>query len=289
MLWNDGSCSRVAVPDELADDLTLRGVHDSSNGVDYCVLMDHSDVNNDGVYDAGMLLFMVAGNRGALHRRLHVSAPHIGTDSLTVAQSVELFRGVGAHTVLAAGASRYAFNGASTCDAAYSAMDAAHSDTVAMHIAALQVLASSNDAGWQSWYLQLHGMADDTCTVDAFVSHGGGSNAVYSQAGNVATDIATRVTNTGLYTAATPATNACTLRGSDNVLGRVVNGVAAGWECTTSVSSSVVVAGRFIHIEQRRVLREAAQRTLWRDVLRAVFPMDCGPGRVADAVTGMCV
>jgi hypothetical protein len=169
------------------------------------------------------------------------------------------------------------------------AADAAHSDTVAMHIAALQVLASSNDAGWQSWYLQLHGMADDTCTVDAFVSHGGGSNAVYSQAGNVATDIATRVTNTGLYTAATPATNACTLRGSDNVLGRVVNGVAAGWECTTSVSSSVVVAGRFIHIEQRRVLREAAQRTLWRDVLRAVFPMDCGPGLLADAVTGMCV
>jgi phage tail sheath gpL-like len=97
-----------------------------------------------------------------------------------------------------------------------------------------------------SLFVQLHGIASTTCTVDAFISHGGGGTSVYGEAGNGASALAAAlplaITAAGLspITAATPATNNCAKKGSDNIFGRRVNGVA--WQASVARAGGLPAA-----------------------------------------------
>jgi hypothetical protein len=104
-------------------------------------------------------------------------------------------------------------------------------------------------------FVQLHAIANSTCTVDAFVSHGGGGTAVYGEAGNIATALATTLpgqvlaAGQGTVTAATPATNTCVNKGSDNIFGRRVNGVA--WQVCVCAARSAAVEILVLAVSQK--------------------------------------
>jgi len=57
----------------------------------------------------------------------------------------------------------------------------------------------------------------------------------------------------------------CSLNGTDNVQGRLLNGVASGDLCTVAATG---YTGRFIHIEQKFDFRNAAD---WISAILATF------------------
>jgi hypothetical protein len=96
-------------------------------------------------------------------------------------------------------------------------------------------------------------MAASTCGVEAYLSQGRNQAPV---AGDKILDLKSNMlAQHPTWNIAVPGTNACTLNATDNVQGRLLNGVPAGSVCGTAAAS---YSGRFIHNEQDPGFRNPA-------------------------------
>jgi hypothetical protein len=243
----NGSCS-VALPAAIAIAAQIRTFTDSATGRNYCLLMEVLDANNNGKVDRGWGAFMV--NASATLEISH-QAPHPLADLTTENQSIGVFGGTDSRSWLMAGAHRMAATGSNACQSSYGASDAAHAINNMFHATNLELMSFYGNTDWQA--IQWHGMAADTCSpANAFLSHGRTVNPA-------ATDKNLLLKNSMIsahptWVLETPVSS-CSLNATDNVQGRLINGVPEASVCGTAASS---YNGKFLHIEQDPGFRTAS-------------------------------
>jgi hypothetical protein len=255
-----GSCSGT-LPSSLAGIAQRRSFADSESGKTYCVLMEVLDANNNGIVDRGWGTLIVDANAS---REISHQAPHPISDSTTELQAVGVFKGTDSRSFLMAGAHRNASSASNACQSAYSASDVAHNAATMFQAANEEMLAFYGARDW--WAIQWHGMAADSCsTVEAYISHGSGVAPV---AGDKHLELKTAaLVYHPTWRVAVPGAGACSLNGTDNVQGRLLNGVDAAEVCTTAAPG---YSGMFLHIEQDPNFRAPAD---WIPAVRDTWPV----------------
>jgi hypothetical protein len=243
-----GGACHVALPASLATNAQMRTFTDTSTGQSFCLLMEVLDANNNGKVDKGYGTVIVNNNA-----TLEIShqAPHPLYDISTENQAITIFGATNSRSYVMAGAHRDANSGSSTCESSYAPADAAHNINNMFHQTQIALMAFYGSTTWQA--IQWHGMAVDTCDENAFLSHGVAVNPS-------ATDKNLELKNNMVakhptWNLGTPVSGGCSLNATDNVQGRLINGVPAANVCTTAASS---YNGMFLHIEQDPGFRTAS-------------------------------
>ena len=255
-----GSCD-ATLPQSLAGVASRRPFVDAANGKTYCVLMEVLDTDGNSIVDRGWGTFIVDPNAT---REISHQAPHPLSDIATEAQAIGAFRDSDSRSFLMAGTHRNASTAASTCQSAYRASDVAH-DAGTMYQAANEAMSVQyGGADW--WAVQWHGMAADSCrSVEVYISHG--SSTAPSPGDKNLELKAALLRYHPTWKVAVPGSGACSLHGTDNVLGRLLNGVPAETVCD---SAALGYSGKFLHIEQDPNFRAPAD---WLPAVRDAWPV----------------
>ena len=238
---------------------------DADNSEQYCVLAAVTDANDDGTMDTPWGTVIIYQDVSA--KDISIDVPHPLHDSNTAAQGIAVFKGVGARSFVLSGSHRHANAAESDCDDGYLTADAAHTlNTFQSSITA--IMGHYDAVGEVHTAIQFHGMGSDSCPgVEAHITHG--SN-VAPQAGE-AIDLlrnALEAAVPGDHDFTVPGDSpSCTMSGTSNMQGRLLNGVAAESVCTVSASG---YTARFIHIEQKSFLRHADHHAYWITALNNV-------------------
>lgn len=241
-----GACN-FALPAAIATAAQIRTFTDTTSGKSYCLLMEVLDANTNGKVDRGWGAFMVDA---AATREISHQAPHPLADLNTENESIGVFGGTNSRSWLMAGAHRLAASGSNSCQSSYGASDAAHAINNMFHATNIELMAFYGGNDWQA--IQWHGMAADTCSTNAFLSHG---RAVDPAAGDKNLLLANSMLGYHpTWDIETPVSS-CSLNATDNVQGRLINGVAEASVCGTAASS---YNGKFLHIEQDLSMRNPA-------------------------------
>jgi hypothetical protein len=255
-----GNCS-TALPDGIAGIASRRLFVDAENSKPYCVLMEVLDADDNGIVDRGWGTFIV--DPGATREVSH-QAPHPLSDLATDAQAADLFKDSDSRSFLMAGTHRSASTATSACQSAYRASDVAHNAATMYQAANEAMLTAYGTAEW--WAVQWHGMAADSCTsVEVYISHG---SSVAPAPGDKILELKTALLSYHPdWKIAVPGSGACSLTGTDNVQGRLLNGVPAADVCGTAASG---YTGQFLHIEQDPNFRSPGD---WVSGVRNTWPV----------------
>lgn len=191
-------------------------------------------------------------------RDVMVAIPHPIFDSNTPYEGVDMLHYLGARMFTMAGTHRCAsVTKFVTCSGttrvcsdtntseAFRVSDMAHNHLTVFQKAHESLFALSPDA----WFLNVHGHADNSCE-DVFLSNG---RADDSKA--VLQSLRDALQARGINAAMAGDGSACTLTGSTNTQGRLVNGSSN--PCTSSAPSN---SGRFFHIEQFTSIRRSQDK-----------------------------
>lgn len=251
----NGACN-FALPAAIATAAQIRTFTDTSSGKSYCLLMEVLDANNNGKVDRGWGAFMVNPN-ATLEISHH--APHPLADLNTENESIGVFGGTNSRSWMMAGAHRLAGSGSNSCQSSYGASDAAHAINNMFHATNVELLAFY---GNNLQTIQWHGMASDTCSTNAFLSHGRDINP---SAGDKNLELRNSMLAAHPTWDIETPDSSCTLNATDNVQGRLINGVPEASVCGTAASS---YNGHFLHIEQDPNMRSAAD---WVPSVSAVW------------------
>jgi hypothetical protein len=245
----NGGCTGITIPASISANMQIRVFVDGGN---YCLFMEVLDSNNNGFTDKGWDAFIVNMN-GPTREIIH-QAPHTAYDISTENQAIEVFRATNSRACMIAGTHRNANSGEGICqgqDLGYSDSDAAHS-VQNMFQPALYAI--------DLWYgatnyhvIQWHGMAQDTCSDNAFCSHGFDATP---QITDKCRDIINRQQfYNPSWTVGAPGITSCSLVATTNVQARFLNGVAQNSVCGTAATS---YSGQFISLEQDPNMRNSA-------------------------------
>jgi hypothetical protein len=193
-------------------------------------------------------------------RLISLHAPHPKDDLETADQAVETFMDTGAHSLFIAGADRDQNVALAACDQSsrpYLEADACHNGETLFQIAFEETYGGDPTL----WHLQFHGNA--TCAEDVFLS-----NAVLnppamltSLANNIAA-ASTAAAGGGAVLTVDVYDNAgdCSLRATQNTQMRYAAGIPHAQVCANGLSPATT--SRFVHIEQLRIARRAANDPL---------------------------
>ncbi|KAJ6613953.1 hypothetical protein B0H10DRAFT_2046820 [Mycena sp. CBHHK59/15] len=281
----DGNCTSVAVPSVIAGIYDVALFTDYSSGAQYCVASESTSIA--GVYAKGWGLVVVPATRTAVQRGIHLSAPHPAFDLFTPEQAGALFQSTGARSLLVAGRVRSAYISPSDCvipvsnTTEYFKTDPAHDVAEPFFTAAKAIQAWQTENGGcptQSCaFIQMHGKAASTCPTDTmFLSAGIGNSKASVAWYTDAVDRPIKRLKAALVDAfptwniSLPSDSLCTLTATDNVSGRLVNGIAEDRVCTTA-SNAALATGDFIHIEQAIISRQADAYSAWTAAMLAAF------------------
>jgi hypothetical protein len=244
-----GSCAHLVLPKSLRMNYAVSPFTDTENGRSYCILMESLDKDNNGLVDNGWGTFITAAQP---LRELHIQAPHPIADAMTATEGVGIFKGTRARSFLLAGSHRGSDTKQSTCQPAYLRTDAGHSTEPLFEPAVAEILAFYPSNGKQWTALQFHGMSETSCDgVDVHLTYG------LSTAPSATDKIRALKANLSWYNPAWSVTvpgdqPSCSLNGTENVQGRLLNNVSLTSVCTTSATAA---SKRFIHIEQKALMR----------------------------------
>ncbi len=189
-------------------------------------------------------------------RAVSVSAPHPKDDLETAEEAIEAYLALHARTLLIAGADRDQNTSLAPCAQSarpYFESDVAHVAESVFQMAFEEIYSS--DA--VTWHLQFHG--NSTCIEDVFLSNGVASapQILSSLAANIAAASTAAAPNGPVLTPRVfDATGGCFARGTDNMQMRFASGLPHTSICAPP--NLPVGPSRFIHIEQRRDARRAA-------------------------------
>ena len=267
-----GSCNFV-LPASLAGIMQIRTFTDAGNGKSYCLFMEVQDANSNAVVDRGWGTFIVEPNA---ERELNHQAPHPIYDSTTENEAVGVFRDTNSRSYLMCGAHRNANSQTSSCQSSYQVADCAHNVANMFQPTNEELLAFYGATSWN--VIQWHGMAADTCSnVEAYLTHGMDQAPV---SGDKILDLKNNVLiYHPTWKVEVPGTGACSLNATENVQGRLLNGVAAGSVCNTAATG---YTGKFIHNEQDPGFRTASD---WVPAVTGTWPV--GPPAPPPAPTGL--
>jgi hypothetical protein len=253
-----GSCD-FAVPLSLDGIVQVRTFTDTGNGRSYCLLIEVRDQDGDGVVDHGFGTFLV--NRDAT-RELSHQAVHPIFDSNTEIQAVIVFKGTDSRSFLMAGAHRNANSAASACLPAHRESDPSHNVNPMVQATNEELLAHYGAASW--FAIQWHGMGADTCpTTDVHLSHGRDDVPPETK---IAALRAKLLQHNPTWHVSLPGSGSCGLNATENMQGRLINGVAAERVCCTPASG---ITQKFIHIEQHTAFRSPSD---WIAPVTDAFP-----------------
>jgi hypothetical protein len=240
-----GSCD-FAVPMSLNGIVQVRTFTDTGNGRSYCLLMEVRDQNGDGFVDHGFGTFLVYSNAT---RQLSHQAVHPIFDSNTEIQAVTVFKDTDSRSFLMAGAHRNANSAASACLPAHPESDPSHNVNPMVQATNEELLAYYGAASW--FAIQWHGMAATTCpTTDVHLSHGVAVTPAPTDKISVLRD--KLLLHNPTWVVGLPGPSACNLNATENMQGRLINGVAPERVCCTAASG---ITQKFIHIEQHMEFR----------------------------------
>ena len=255
-----GSCD-FQPPASLSGIVQIRTFTDSGNGKRYCLLMEVRDADGNGIVDRGWGTFVVDP---LAERELSHQAPHPIYDSTTENQAVDMFRDTNSRSYLVCGAHRNANPVVSTCQSGYNQADCAHNTNNMFHATNEELQAFYAGRTWNA--IQWHGMAADTCpSVNAYLSHG--MNQLPAAGDKIAVLKNNILQDHPTWSVQTTGTGACTLNATDNVQGRLLNGVLASSVCNTAAS---MYTGTFIHNEQDPGFRTASD---WVSAVADTWPL----------------
>jgi hypothetical protein len=244
----EGRCD-LALPGRLAGVMQVRTVRDGSNGRGYCVFMEVLDADRNGIVDRGWGTFIVDP---AGRRELHHHAPHPLSDATTERQALAIFRDTESRGYLMAGAHRNSDSGLSSCQRAYASADVAHNRESMFHATNEELAAFYGDEQWSA--IQWHGMAETDCkAVNVYMSHG--RDVAPSSADTISQLKERLLEHHPTWKVGVPGDDACSLNGTFNVQGRLLNGVEPSAVCGTAAHEH---SGRFLHIEQDPAFRSFA-------------------------------
>jgi hypothetical protein len=254
-----GSCD-FTVPSSLNGIVRPRTFTDTSNGRNYCLLMEVRDRNRNGRVDFGFGTFIV---NNAATRQLSHQAVHPVADSNTETQAVIAFRDTDSRSFLMAGAHRDANTAAGMCLLDARESDASHNSNTMVQATNEQLLAHYGATPF--FVIQWHGMAASTCpNTDVYPSHGRKADPAPGERILLLRDNLTTI-NEG-WDVDLPGSNSCGLNATENMQGRLLNGVAAQNVCSVAASA---VSQKFIHIEQDPNFRNPAD---WTAAIVKTFP-----------------
>ena len=257
----DGACANTPLPKSLRTNYVISPF--TENGHSYCVLIETLDKEDNGLVDKGWGTFITATQP---LRELSIQAPHPIADALTATEGIGIFTGTRSRSFLLAGTHRGSDTTSSTCQTAYLRADAGHNTGTLFEPAVAELLAFYNGNGKQWTGLQFHGMTDTACDgVDVHMTYGLTTSPLVSD------KIRTLKANLTWYNSAWGVTvpgdlPTCSLNGTLNVQGRLLNNVPSTSVCTTS---STAASKRFIHIEQKALMRDPQN---WVSAINDTWP-----------------
>jgi hypothetical protein len=174
-------------------------------------------------------------------------AVHPIFDGNTDIQAVTVFKDTDSRSFLMAGAHRNANSAASACLPDERESDPSHNVNTMVQATNEELLAYYGATPW--FAIQWHGMRATTCdTTDVHLSHGvdgtlDGKIAVLRDK--------VKLHNQG-WSVSLAGEGSCDRNATENMQGRLLNGVAAERVCCTPASS---ITQKFIHIEQHMAFR----------------------------------
>ena len=254
-----GSCD-FAVPASLNGIVQVKTFTDTGNGRNYCLLMEVLDQNGNGFVDNGFGTFIVYNSAT---RQLSHQAVHPIADSTTEIQAVTVFKDTDSLSYLMAGAHRNANSAASTCRPSDPESDASHNSNTMVQATNEELVAYYGAASW--FAIQWHGMERSTCpNTDVYPSHG--RNVTPAPTDKIAVLRNNLLVHHPTWDVDLPGSGSCGLNATENVQGRLLNGVAAECVCCTAASS---YTQKFVHIEQDPNFRNPSN---WIAPITATFP-----------------
>ncbi|KAJ7223370.1 hypothetical protein GGX14DRAFT_351733 [Mycena pura] len=284
LLSVDRNCTSVVVPESIAQIHEVSLFNDSM-GPQYCIASEIYSVN--GVYAKGWGFLAVPAAQEAIKRNLHFAAPHPAYDLFTPEQAGALFKSTGARSLLIAGRHRMASPAPSDCVVPTSNTTIYYKTDPAHNVAEPFFSASETIREWQRAhggcpapscaFVQMHGKKSTTCPTDTlFLSSGlgRGASSVAWYTGPADRPIkrltAELASKFPTWKVSLPSDSDCRLTATENVFGRLVNGIAAQSVCTTFASADSAT-GEFVHIEQAAVARGEEAYHGWTAALLAAF------------------
>jgi hypothetical protein len=248
-----GSCD-FAVPVSLNGIMQVRTFTDTGNGRNYCLLMEVRDQING----FGTFIVYSKATRQLSHQAVHPIA-----DSTTEIQAVTVFRDTDSRSFLMAGAHRDANSAASACLPEHRESDASHNTNTMVQATNEELLAYYGAASW--FAIQWHGMADTRCPqTDVHLSHG--LKVKPAPTDKIAILRHKVLLHNRTWVVSLPVPSSCDLNATQNVQGRLLNGVAAERICCTAASN---ITQKFIHIEQHPKFRSPGD---WIAPVTDTFP-----------------
>ncbi|KAJ7751870.1 hypothetical protein DFH07DRAFT_745269 [Mycena maculata] len=284
LLSVDGNCTSAIVSESIAESYDISLFTDSS-GPQYCI---GSELNHrDGVYAKGWGLVVVPAIQEAVMRDIHLAASHPAYDLYTPQQAGALFKSTGARSLLISGRVRTANLAPSDCvvptsdSTIYYKTDPTHDVAEPFYSASKIIREWQNANGGcpaQSCaFIQMHGKAATSCPTDAmFLSSGIGRSPSAIAWYTDGVDRPIKRLKKELMAAfptwnvSLPSDSSCSLTGTGNVFGRLLNGIPWTLVCTNT-STADLATGEFVHIEQAMVSRDAAAYSGWTAALLAAF------------------
>jgi len=299
---DNGNCPTL--PGSLGSNYVITPFSDASTNQTFCVLSE-TTANADGFFVKGWGHMLVPASQSAISRSVHLSAPHPWADIGTPEQAAAIFALSGAHSVLITGRHRRAYDSPTTCvqpssnKTTYYKTDPAHDVDEPFNIANRAIRAWQNAHGGcpheTCAYLQMHGKGASSCSADTmFISSGLGHSNVSIQWYQTHLDAPAVRLKASVnqvfpkFTAALPSDDtACDLTATNNVFGRLINGVPEEDVCKRGATADIAT-GQFVHVEQAAISRKDGQHEGWGEVVRRAFRTSCQEGMREDKETGLC-
>ncbi|KIK55961.1 hypothetical protein GYMLUDRAFT_47427 [Collybiopsis luxurians FD-317 M1] len=301
-------CSSILLPDSLSSLYAVTSFLDVTTNKRFCVLAEATSFTfgNQSYYTKGWGVMVVPALKRDISRTIHLSAPHPLFDIGTPQQAAAMFVLSGAHSVLISGRIRMAYEVSTDCiipaspATIYCKTDPAH-DVNEPFNAANRAIRTWQDINGRCprktcAYLQIHGKGASSCPTDTiFISSGlGTSNSSihwYETQPDLPSrrlkDFASQVFPT--FNASLPSDDtSCDLTATDNVFGRLINGIPEADVCTVTANTTTAT-GEFVHIEQAIIARQSTAYEGWGAVLKKTFPTCCRDGMEEDEQMGLCI
>ncbi len=264
LMWT-GQCGAALVPAGMEQNYTLTEFTDSKSGIEYCVFVETGDADSDGVVDLGWGTVIVHNDPGAA--ALSIDVPHPLNESRTPEQGIAIFQGTNARTFVMAGAHRRASATQSTCQSSYTITDGVHNADHTFY-ASFEALSDCYDNfGIPFTSIQLHGMSASSCPgVDAHITHGSTRTPLeYELIDQLRDNFTAAIPQVWNWTITVPGDSpTCSLTGSSNVQGRLLNGMVSDMVCESKPGN---YTGNFIYIEQKWDVRSSDVYSYWIDAI----------------------
>ncbi|PFH46220.1 hypothetical protein AMATHDRAFT_155894 [Amanita thiersii Skay4041] len=302
LLNTDGNCTAIAIPD------TLKGVYHvveltEPSGQSFCIFSEiYTDGGGNDDYKKGWGLLVVPSTRRAVSRLVHISAPFPQSAIGTVSQATAVFQGIGAKSLYIPGRNRKAFPVPTSCipstaKTTYYKTDSVHDNNEMFLDTSIQIInwqdANGGCPSDTCAYIQFMGKGKSACSgLEVFLSVGleDNSSGWYTKHFNYP---AQRIKNNLVrvfknWRFGLPSNIQCSLVGTENIIGRLLNGVDASKVCTDAASAENT-AGEFVQLEQGPNIRTAQYHDGMVKALSSSFSANCAEGMDSDLVTGLCV